>query len=194
MGYLDMYTLLEKHADRISRGDADLKQDILSLSYTAFTSAFSRGYALSIGELVNNMQYRAGELRSEKRRHFGNRGHNGTKDVYSKVRYYNNDVKLINLNEGVVTEDILMDSFLKRTTPTADKVAFRIDFKNFLVNLQERDRLILIRRIEGYKVKEISKALGCTSSGISRRLKRIGREIAIYLDIPVEMANLYGIA
>ena len=194
MGYLDMYTLLERHADRISRGDADLQQDILSLSYTAFTSAFSRGYELSIGELVNNMQYRAGELRSEKRRHFGNLGHNGTKDVYSKVRYYNNDVKLINLNEGVVTEDILMDSFLKRTTPTADKVAFRIDFKNFLVNLQERDRLILIRRIEGYKVKEISKALGCTSSGISRRLKRIGREIAIYLDIPVEMANLYGIA
>ncbi len=194
MEYLDMYTLLERHADRISRGDADLKQDLLSLSYTAFTSAFSRGYELSIGELVNNMQYRAGELRSEKRKHFGNRGHNGTKDVYSKVRYYNNDVKLMYLNERVVTEDILMDSFLKRTTPTADKVAFRIDFMNFISNLQERDKLILIRRIEGYKVTEISLALGCSSSGISRRLKRIGRKIAICLDIPVEMANLYGIA
>ena len=97
MGYLEMYAQLERHADRISRGDVDLKQDLLCLLYTTFSSAFSRRYELSLGELVNNMQLRAKELRSEKRRHFGNKGHNGTKDVYSKVRYYNDDVKVLQI-------------------------------------------------------------------------------------------------
>ena len=194
MGYLDMYAQLERHADRISWGDADLKQDLLSLSYTNYSSAFSRGKELSLGELVNFMQWRASELKSGKHKSFGNLGHNGNKDVYSKVRYYNDDVKVIHLNGENGSDDLLTDSFLKRSTPTADKVAFRIDFKNFLTNLPKRDRLILTRRIEGYKVKEISTALGSSSPRISRRLKRIGTEIAICLDIPVELANSYGIA
>ena len=53
MEYLDMYAHLERHAERISRGDMDLKQDLLCLSYTTYTSAFSRRYELSLGELVN---------------------------------------------------------------------------------------------------------------------------------------------
>ncbi len=194
MGYLDMYTLLEKHADRISKGDKDLKQDLLCLSYTTYSSAFSRRYELSLGELVNNMQYRAGELRSEKRRHFGNKGHNGTKDVYSKLRYYNDDVRIMHLNGSEGIDDVLMDSFHKRTVPIADKIAFRIDFKNFLTNLPERDRSILIKRIEGYQVNEISSLFNSSPSGISRCLKKMGEEIAVSLDIPKGLANSYGLA
>ena len=194
MRYLDMYAQLEKHADRISWSNEDLKQDLLSLSYTNYSSAFSRGKKLSLGELVNFMQWRASELKSGKHKHFGNRGHNGNKDVYSKVRYYNDDVKLMHLECVEGTDDVLTDSFLKRSTPTADRVAFRIDFKRFLSNLPKRDRFILTRRIEGYKVKEISTALGISSPGISRRLKSIGSKIAICLDIPAKMANSYGIA
>jgi len=193
MGYLDMYIQLERHADRISRGDKDLKQDLLCLSYTTFTSAFSRRYELSLGELVNNMQHRAGELRSEKRRHFGNKGHNGTKDVYSKLRYYNDDVQLLHLNGAEGIDNLLMDSFHKRTTPLADKIALKIDFKNFLTDLSERDRSILLMRMEGYQVKELSSLFNSSPSGISKRLRKMGREIIVSLDLPKDLAITFKI-
>ena len=193
MGYLDMYTLLERHADRISRGDEDLKQDLLSLSYTTFSAALSRGYELSLGELVNFMQLRAKELRSGKRRHFGNVGQNGPKDVYSKVRYYNDDVKVLHLDGAEGLNDVLMDSYHKRTTPIADKIAFRIDFRKFLMSLPERDRLILAKRMEGYKLRELSSIFNSSPSGISKCLKRVGEEIAVSLDIPRDLAISYGL-
>lgn len=188
-----MYTLLEKHADRISKGDKDLKQDLLCLSYTTYSSAFSKRYELSLGELVNNMQYRAGELRSEKRRHFGNKGHNGTKDVYSKLRYYNDDVKVLHLGGTEETDDLLMDPLHKRTALIADKIAFRIDFKNFLTNLPERERQILLKRMEGYKVKELSSLFNSSPSGISRCLRSMGKEIRVALNIPKDLAISFKI-
>ena len=194
MGYMDLYAQLERHADRISRGDKDLKQDLLCLSYTTFSSAFSRRYELSLGELVNNMQLRAKELRSEKRRHFGNRGYNGTKDVYSKVRYYNDDVKLLHLSGSEGSDDLLMDSFHKKRAPIADKIAFRIDFKNFLSALPERDQFLLIKRMEGYQVKELSSLFNSSSSTISKCLRRIGKEITVSLDIPKDLASSFKVA
>ena len=194
MAYLDMYTHLDRHADRISKGDKDLKQDLLCISYTTYCSAFSRKYELSIGELVSNMQYRAGEFRSEKLRHFGNKGYNGTKDVYSRLRYYNDDVKLLHLSGSEGTDDVLMGSFHRRNIPLADDIAFKIDFKNFLTDLSERDRSILIRRLEGYQVKEISSLFNSSSSTISKCLRRIGREITVSLNIPKDLAISFGVA
>ena len=194
MGYMDMYAQLDKHADRISRGDKDLKQNILCLSYTTYCSAFSRKYELSVGELVNFMQRRAGELRRCKLRHFGNKGYNGTKDVYSRLRYYNDDVKLLHLSGSEGTDDVLMGSFHRRNIPLADDIAFKIDFKNFLTGLSERDRSILIRRMEGYQVKELSSLFNSSPSTISKCLRRIGREITISLNIPKDLAISFGVA
>ncbi|MCH7819151.1 MAG: sigma-70 family RNA polymerase sigma factor [Candidatus Marinimicrobia bacterium] len=194
MGYLDMYTDLYRHSDRISRGDEDLKQDILSLSYTNYCSKLSRGTELTIGELVNFMQLRAGELRRCRLLHFGNRGHKGSKDVYSKVRYYNDDVKLLHLSGSEGTDDVLMGSFRRRNILLADDIAFKIDFKNFVTELSERDRSILIRRMEGYQVKELSSLFNSSPSTISKCLRRIGKEIAVSLDIPKDLANSFGIA
>ena len=194
MGYMDMYTHLDKHADRISRGDKDLKQNILCLSYTTYCSAFSRKYELSVGELVNFMQHRAGELRRCKLRHFGNKGYNGTKDVYSKLRYYNEDVKLLHLSGSEGSDDVLICPFHRRNIPLADDIAFKIDFKNFLTGLSERDRSILIRRMEGYQVKELSSLFNSSPSTISKCLRRIGKEITVSLDIPKDLAISFGIA
>ena len=194
MGYLDMYTDLYRHSDRISRGDEDLKQDLLCFTYTNYCSKLSRGRELTIGELVNFMQLRAGELRRCKLRHFGNKGYNGTKDVYSKLRYYNEDVKLLHLNGSQGTDDVLMDSFHRRNTPIADNIALKIDFKNFLTELSERDRSILIRRMEGYQVKELSSLFNSSPSTISKCLRRIGKEITVSLDIPKDLAISFKIA
>ena len=194
MGYMEMYAHLDRHADRISRGDKDLKQNILSVSYTTYCSAFSRKYELSVGELVNFMQLRAGELRRCKLRHFGNKGYNGTKDVYSRLRYYNDDVKLLHLSGSEGTDDVLMGSFHRRNIPLADDIAFKIDFKNFLTGLSERDRSILIRRMEGYQVKELSSLFNSSPSSISKCFRRIGREITLSLDIPKDLAISFKVA
>ena len=194
MGYLDMYTQLDRHADRISRGDKDLKQNILCLSYTTYCSAFSRRYELSVGELVNFMQLRAGELRSCKLRHFGNRGHRGSKDVYSRLRYYNDDVKLLHFSGSAGVDDVLLGSIHKRNMPLADDIAFKIDFKNFLSKLSERDKSILIRRMEGYQLKELSSLFNSTPSGISKRLRKIGKEITVSLNIPKDLAISFKVA
>jgi len=194
MGYLELYTGLERHSDRISRGDKDLKQDLLCLTYTNYRSKLSRGTELTIGELVNFMQLRAGELRSCKLLHFGNRGHKGSKDVYSKVRYFKGDVTMLHLDGVVGTDDLLMDSFHKRAVPMADKIAFRIDFQNFLTSLSERDRSILIKRMEGYQLKELSSLFNSTPSGISKRLRRIGKEITVSMSIPKDLAISFSVA
>ena len=194
MGYMELYTGLERHSDRISRGDKDLKQDLLCLTYANYRSKLSRGTELTIGELVNFMQLRAGELRQGKLLYFGNRGHKGSKDVYSKVRYFNGDVKLSHLDGVAGTDDLLMDSFHRRAAPIADKIAFRIDFQNFLTNLSEKDRSILILRMEGYQLKELSSLFNSTPSGISKRLRRIGKEITVSLSIPKDLAISFGVA
>ncbi len=194
MGYMELYTGLERHSDRISRGDKDLKQDLLCLTYTNYRSKLSRGTELTIGELVNFMQLRAGELRSCKLLHFGNRGHKGSKDVYSKVRYFKGDVKILHLDGVVGTDDLLMDSFYRRAAPMADKISFRIDFQNFLTSLSERDRSILIKRMEGYQLKEISSLFDSSPSGISKCLKRIGKKIAVSLDVPKDLAISFRVA
>jgi len=194
MGYMELYTGLERHSDRISRGDKDLKQDLLCLTYTNYRSKLSRGTELTIGELVNFMQLRAGELRSCKLLHFGNKGHNGSKDVYSKLRYFKGDVKILHLDGVVGTDDLLMDSFNKRDVSIADKIAFKIDFKHFITELPERDRSILIKRMEGYQLKEISSLFNSTPSGISKRLRRIGKEITVSLSIPKDLAISYRVA
>ena len=194
MGYMELYAGLERHSDRISRGDKDLKQDLLCLTYTNYRSKLSRGTELTIGELVNFMQLRAGELRQGKLLYFGNRGHRGSKDVYSKVRYFKGDVKILHLDGVMGTDDLLMDSFNKRAVSIADKIAFKINFKNFLTELPERDRSILIKRMEGYQLKEISSLFNSTPSGISKRLRRIGKEITVSLSIPKDMAISFKVA
>ncbi len=194
MGYMELYTGLERHSDRISRGDKDLKQDLLCLAYTNYRSKLSRGTELTIGELVNFMQLRAGELRSCKLLHFGNKGHKGSIDVYSKLRYFKGDVKILHLDGVVGTDDLLMDSFNKRAVSIADKIAFKIDFKHFITELPERDRSILIKRMEGYQLKEISSLFNSTPSGISKRLRRIGKEITVSLSIPKDLAISYRVA
>ena len=67
-----MFNLLQKQADIIARGNPDLKQDILAMSFDSYQRALKRGKTLSPGELVNLMKYRAGGLRSGARLPFGN--------------------------------------------------------------------------------------------------------------------------
>jgi hypothetical protein len=92
-----MFESLQKQADIIARGNPDLKQDILAMSFDSYQRALKRGKTLSPGELVNLMKYRAGGLRSGARLPFGNLSNRTTQDVYHKRNYFNNEVELLSL-------------------------------------------------------------------------------------------------
>ena len=85
-------------ADRISRGDDDLRQNMLSFNYQNNYNALSRGKKLSIGEQVNFMKMRASELKSGKRYDFGHNRYKGSDDVYNLQRFYNGDVRVLRIH------------------------------------------------------------------------------------------------
>ncbi len=75
-------------AERIARGDLDLQQNILAMTYQNTQNALSRGKDLSVGEQVNFMKFRVGNLKSGSRYDFGHANYKGSQDVYNKTYDY----------------------------------------------------------------------------------------------------------
>ena len=129
-----MFTILQQQANRIARGNPDLTQDILSMSYDSYQRAQERGKDLTIGELVNLMKYRAGSLRSGERLSFGNLSSKTTKDVFHKSNYFSGNVEILSLDyeeenpgdgRGMFNATIATQDF-------TDAVLFSIQFERFL--------------------------------------------------------------
>ena len=129
-----MFTILQQQANRIVRGNPDLTQDILSMSYDSYQRAQKRGKNLSIGELVNLMKYRAGSLRSGERLPFGNISNKTTHDVFHKGNFFNGNVEILSLDyddenpgdgRGIYNSTIATQDF-------TDAVLFNIQFEQFL--------------------------------------------------------------
>ena len=137
--FSDFINPLQKQADIIARGNPDLKQDILAMSFDSYQRASQRGKDLSVGELVNLMKYRAGSLRSGERLSFGNRSTKTTNDVYHKANYFNGQVEILSLNYQNGEEEIespadgrgMFNEFIA-TKEFTNEVLFRIGFEDFL--------------------------------------------------------------
>ncbi|MDZ7797002.1 MAG: hypothetical protein U5N56_08145 [Candidatus Marinimicrobia bacterium] len=82
-----MYDVLMSHAQRIARGDKDIAQSIVSLAHQAYKNANEKGKVLTVGELVNVMKYRAGDLKSGVRHHYGSPKCKFKNDVYNVGNY-----------------------------------------------------------------------------------------------------------
>ena len=72
-------------AERIAGGDPDLKQNILAMAFQNTQNAIARGKELCIGEQVNFMKFRAGNLKSGSRYDFGHANYKSSEDVYSSL-------------------------------------------------------------------------------------------------------------
>ena len=195
MVFEEMYPTLSSHAGRISHGNKDLMQDILSMAYTNYCRTFKRGRTLSPGELINYMGLRAGEIKNGSRNHFGNRSTKTTKDVFHPRRFLDGDVKILHFEEEEKPED----GFKYRikglsTNSVEEKAIFRVDFARFLLILSEREKEILLRRIDGYKFREICDEIGCTDWSLKNKLLQIGKEIGVYFQIHPDTLERYGIA
>ena len=193
--FSDFIQPLQKQADIIARGNQDLRQDILAMSYYSYQKAQERGKELSIGELVNLMKYRAGGLRSGERLSFGNRSNKTTNDVFHKGNYFNGHVEVLSLDyqtsddEGENPGDGKgMYNEMVSTNDFTDAVLFQIGFENFLNRHNLINRQILQMRFEGYNLSEIAQATGLCIHSISRKLHDIELDFLFYFQMPDRVA------
>jgi len=194
MVFEEMYPTLSSHANRISHGNKDLMQDILSMAYTNFCKTFEKGRTLSPGELINYMGLRAGEIKNGSRQHFGNRSTKTTNDVFHSRRYLDGDVKILHFEEEE-QEDGFKYRIKGLTFNSMEEIAiFRTDFDRFLLTLSEREKKMLLRRIDGYNSKEICDDIGCSYWTLHQKLLQIGKEIGVYFQIHPDTLERYGIA
>ena len=191
--FSDFIQPLQKQADIIARGNQDLRQDILAMSFDSYQKAQMRGKELSIGELVNLMKYRAGGLRSGERLSFGNHSHKTTNDVYHKGNYFNGHVEVLSLNyqtsddEGEDPGDGKgMFNAMISTQDFTDAVLFQIGYADFLKRYSLINQQILQMRFEGYTLNEIAQATGLSIYSISRKLHDMEVDFLFYFQLPEE--------
>ena len=181
-------------ASRIAKGDPDLEQNILAMTYQNNQNAKSRCKDLSIGEQVNFMKFRAGNLRSGTRYDFGHAQYKGSQDVYNKHLFYQGELELHRIHyedeaehdeqpengKGAITGILAKDNL-------EDECLLAIDLENFIADLPHRDRDILVKRLAGFSFKEIGDVLSCSNYRVRERFWDICIHLLNYMDIKEEL-------
>jgi len=176
-----MDQIILQKANLISQGDPDITQNILAWNFQNLKSAASRGKKLSIGEQIKFMRRRAAELRSGKRRYYGNNGGHLAKDVFNKNLYYSGKIKLLRINyqdeAGNEEDPDKGRSEIAVFTSKKDVEAaciFNLDLEVFLSGLSEMERIILRKKLEGFSIDEISDLVNLSRYVVTAQLKNIG--------------------
>ena len=193
---------LKTQAMRIAKHDKDLAQDILSMAYANYQAAHSRGKELSVGELVNFMKHRCGELYHGHRLPFGNRKQRSTSEVYRKSNYLNGDVELLSLDfvkdDGDDVEGNMdghgFYTFMTATRDVSDSVLFEIGFCDFLKGLDKHTRKALLMRVAGYSYAEIARRFKRSSCAIRKQVKQAGSKFIEYFELPPDYLARFGLA
>ena len=193
---------LRSQAMRIAKHDKDLAQDILSMAYANYRSASAKGKELTVGELVNFMKHRCGELYCGKRLPFGNRTQRSTGEVYRKSNYFNGNVELLSLDFENKDDDgnqSLLDgrgimAVMTATKDISTSVLFEIGFCSFLNGLDRRTRTALLMRMAGYTYGEIARRFQWSSDVVRRQVNQAGRKFIAYFELPPGYLVRYGLA
>jgi len=177
-------------ANRIANADADIAQNLLAWNIVNCESASAKGKILSIGEQVNFMKHRNGELRSGIRRDFGHGRYHANEDVFNKKLYYAGEVEIYHLQheDDADHEENPHDGKGNITAFTSIKdveasCIFSLDFEMFLANLSEKEKSVFLKRLEGYNIAEIAKDLMLDVTTIRRWLTMLGRKYVLWFGI-----------
>jgi len=192
-----MDQIILQKAKRISKNDPDIQQNILAWNFQNLQSAAAKGKVLSIGEQIKFMRRRAGELRSGTRRYFGNNGGHAQKDVFNKNLYYSGKIKLLKINyrddSGNDENPNRGRSEIAAFTSIKDVEAgcvFNLDMEIFLQGLSEMERIILLKKLEGFSINEISDLVNLSRYVVTAQLKNIGRRYGEYCELSKKALGL----
>ena len=190
-----MLPAIQSQAMRIAKGDTDIAQDIQAMAFCTYQRALDRGKDLSVGELVNVMKYRAGEIRQGIKLPFGNISTKTTDDIFNVRNYYNGNVDIVPLEfQQNSPGEKGRYAALTEGRNVSDNVLFDIGFQWFMKRLDSENRKILQLRLENYRQSEIADMIGLTISTVCRRLRKIGMKFIEYFDLPHSYIKAYGLA
>lgn len=190
-----MYDVLMSHAQRIARGDEDIAQSIVALAYQAYKNANEKGKFLSVGELVNVMKYRAGDLKSGVRRHFGSPRCKFKDDVYNAGNYLRGDLEVLSMNfdseedsedRGRMSAKIAHGDF-------SDSQIFKIGLSQFLQRFDEKIREMFNLKRIGFSYKEIAAKLQTSARYVREKIKELGRQFIEYFNLPDTYLLRFGL-
>jgi len=175
-----MLDAVYSQAKRIARGDPDLEQNILAFNYQNLQSANARGKQLSIGEQVNFMKHRAGELRSGTRLPIGHGRYKGKDDVYHPLPYFQGKIQIHHFdyadgeNEEQTSDGRGELAYTSSRMHLEDEILFDVDIEQFTSMLSPIEKRIFLSRVAGYNVDEIAKDLAISTSSVKKHLSEIG--------------------
>jgi hypothetical protein len=163
-----MHDISYSQAKRISGDDPDLEQNILAFNHLKLQSALARGEKLSIGEQVNFMKHRAGELRSGARLPIGHGRYKGKDDVYHPGQYFQKKVEIHHFDypEECINDGRGSLTFTSSIKNLEADALFEVDIEQFTSMLIPVERKVFLLRIAGYDVDEIADELKINSTTV----------------------------
>jgi len=186
--FVENLDVISSHAKRISKGDQDISQDILGMAYENFDSCNSRGKVLSVGEVVQFMEYRGKELRSGVRNSLSCfKNVHSKRDVFHKQNYFNGDTEVLSLSyednkmddsdgKGLITERFASKDFV-------DDLLFDMSLDMYFKHQDKFKRDILDLKTSGYNNKEISKKLRISKYKLNIILISIRMELIEFFEM-----------
>ena len=186
--FVENLDVISSHAKRISKGDQDISQDILGMAYENFDSCNSRGKELSVGEVVQFMEYRGKELRSGVRNSLSCfKNVHSKRDVFHKQNYFNGDTEVLSLSyednkmddsdgKGLIIERFASKDF-------ADDLLFDMSLDMYFKHQDKFKRDILDLKTSGYNNKEISKKLRISKYKLNIILTSIRMELIKFFEM-----------
>lgn len=186
--FVENLDVISSHAKRISKGDQDISQDILGMAYENFDSCNSRGKVLSVGEVVQFMEYRGKELRSGVRNSLSCfKNVHSKRDVFHKQNYFNGDTEVLSLSyednkmddsdgKGLIIERFASKDF-------ADDLLFDMSLDMYFKHQDKFKRDILDLKTSGYNNKEISKKLRISKYKLNIILTSIRMELIEFFEM-----------
>ena len=124
------------------------------------------------------------------RRYFGNNGGHLAKDVFNKNLYYSGKIKLLKIHyedeSGNLEDPNCGRSEIVAFTSIKDVEAaciFNMDLEVFLARLSKTERIILLKKLEGYSIDEIGEIVTLSRYVVTAQLKNIGRRYGEYSGI-----------
>ena len=190
-----MYDILMSQARRIAQNDEDTAQSIVALAYQAYKNASEKGKVLSVGELVNVMKYRAGDIRSGVRHHYGSPRCKLKDDVYNTGAYLRGDTEVLSINfqSDDDSEDRGMMALKIAHRDFSNSQVFKIGLNQFLTRFDEKIREMFNLKQIGYTYKEIASKLKTSIKNVRDKLKEVGREFIQYFQLPETYLDRYGL-
>jgi len=175
-----MQNSIYSQAKRIARGDPDLEQNILAFNFQNLQSANARGKQLSIGEQINFMKHRAGELRSGTRLPIGHGRYKGNQDVYHPQPYFQGKIQIHHFdyaegdNEEQTSDGRGELAYTSSRMHLEDEILFDVDIEQFTSMLSPIEKRVFLSCVAGFNIDEIAEDFAISMSTVKRSLSEIG--------------------